>query len=65
MEAEFAEDEEAFFPLSLITRCISYDMKTYDESIALTGPVPPTGDYYVGCDLGKKQDHSAAAVVEK
>jgi len=41
MEAEFAEDEEAFFPLSLITRCISYDMKTYDESIALTGQCHP------------------------
>jgi len=65
MEAEFAEDEEAFFPLSLITRCVSYDIRTYDESIALTGPIPPTGDYYHGCDLGKKQDHSAVAVVEK
>jgi len=65
MEAEFAEDEEAFFPLSLITRCVSYEIRTYDESIALTGPIPPTGDYYNGCDLGKKQDHSAVAVVEK
>src|SRR5881409_1731255 len=65
MEAEFAEDEEAFFPLSLLTSCVSYDLKTYDESIALTGEIPPAGSYYVGCDLGKKQDHSAVAVVEK
>ena len=65
MEAEFAEDEEAFFPLSLLTPCVSYELKTYDESIAQTGAVPPTGNYYVGCDLGKKQDHSAIAVIEK
>src|SRR5438034_11596935 len=29
------------------------------------GEIPPAGSYYVGCDLGKKQDHSAVAVVEK
>src|SRR2546427_11002595 len=40
-------------------------MKTYDESIALTGTIPPMGNYFIGCDLGKKQDHSAVAVVEK
>src|SRR5437773_1734491 len=64
-EAEFAEDEEAFFPLSLLTSCVSYELKTYDESIALAGEIPPSGSYFVGCDLGKKQDHSAVAVVEK
>src|SRR5438093_6821167 len=65
MEAEFAEDEETFFPLSLLTSCVSYELKTYDESIALMGEIPPAGSYYVGCDLGKKQDHSAVAVAEK
>ena len=39
--------------------------EAYDESIALTGETPQAGSYYVGCDLGKKQDHSAVAVVEK
>ncbi len=65
MEAEFAEDEEAFFPLSLITKCISYELKTYDESIILSGELPPAGDYYIGCDLGKLQDHSVATVTDK
>ena len=65
MEAEFAEDEEAFFPLSLLTSCVSYDLKTYDESIALTGPTPPEGSYFIGCDPGKKQDHSVVALIEK
>ncbi len=65
MEAEFAEDEEAFFPLSLITKCISYELKTYDESIILTGEIPPAGNYYNGCDLGKKLDHSVVAVIDK
>lgn len=65
MEAEFAEDEEAFFPLSLLTTCVSFGLKTYDESIILNGQIPPDGSYYIGCDLGKKQDHSVVAVVEK
>jgi phage FluMu gp28-like protein len=65
MEAEFAEDADAFFPLSLLTKCVSYNLKTYDESIALTGLVPPPGDYYIGCDPGKIQDHSVVGVVEK
>lgn len=65
MEAEFAEDADAFFPLSLLAKCVSYGLTTYDESIALTGQVPPPGDYYIGCDLGKIQDHSVVAVVEK
>ena len=65
MEAEFAEDEEAFFPISKLEKCVSYELETYDESIALTGPLPGSGDYYVGCDLGKKHDHSVIAVVEK
>ncbi|HYY91578.1 MAG TPA: terminase family protein [Candidatus Dormibacteraeota bacterium] len=64
MEAEFAEDEEAFFPLSLLTSCISYDLKTYNETTMMTGTVPE-GIYYIGCDLGKKQDHSVVAVTEK
>jgi len=65
MEAEFAEDEEAFFPMSKLEKCISYDLETYDESIVMTGPIPGPGQFYVGCDLGKKQDHSVIAVVEK
>ena len=65
MEAEFAEDADAFFPLSLLAKCVSYNLQTYDESIALTGQVPPPGDYYIGCDLGKIQDHSVVAVIEK
>lgn len=65
IEAEFAEDEEAFFPLSLLTTCVSFGLKTYDESIILNGQIPPDGSYYIGCDLGKKQDHSIVAVVEK
>jgi phage FluMu gp28-like protein len=65
MEAEFAEDADAFFPLSLLSKCVSYSLTTYDESIALTGQIPPPGDYYIGCDPGKIQDHSVVAIVEK
>ncbi len=65
MEAEFAEDEDAFFGLSLIERCVAQDIKTIDESSLIDGSFLAKGVFYVGCDLGKKRTHSAIAVVRK
>jgi phage FluMu gp28-like protein len=65
MEAEFAEDEDAFFTLSLIERCVVQDIKTFDQSDLLNPSFTVKGVFYAGCDLGKKRDHSAIAVVEK
>ena len=65
MMANFSEDEDAWFPLSLITKCVAQDLIVFEDSAILTEKIVGTGDYYVGCDLGKKQDHSAVAVVEK
>ncbi len=65
MEAEFAEDEDAFFGLSLIERCVVQDIKNIEEQDVVDSAFSTKGVFYVGCDLGKKRDHSAIAVVEK
>jgi len=59
MEAEFAEDEESFFTLSLVTSCVdgeleyaSFDSKITDRLI------------YIGVDFGKHRDHSVVAAVD-
>ncbi len=59
MEAEFAEDENAFFPLSLVTGCvdgqleyITFDAKISDRLI------------YLGVDFGKHRDHSVVAAID-
>lgn len=65
MMAEFAEDQDAWFPLSLITRCVSNMHEVFDDSALLREGFILIGTFYVGCDLGKKQDFSAIAVVEK
>ena len=59
MEAEFAEDENAFFPLSLVTGCvdgqleyITFDAKISDRLI------------YFGVDFGKHRDHSVVAAID-
>src|SRR5438094_144252 len=59
MEAEFAEDENAFFPLSLVTgsvdgqlEYIMFDAKISDRLI------------YLGVDFGKHRDHSVVAAID-
>ena len=65
MLAEFAEDEDAWFGLSLITRCVDENLPTFDESEVLGESFSRNGVFYVGVHLGRKRDHSAVAVVEK
>src|SRR5713101_816829 len=59
MEAEFAEDEETFFPLALITQCIDgdFDYTPFESKI--------TDHFiYIGVDFGKHRDHSVVAAIE-
>jgi len=65
MEADFAEDEDAWFGLSLIERCVVQDIKTFEDPETIPSSFPTKGVFYAGCDLGKKRDHSAVALVEK
>jgi phage terminase large subunit-like protein len=58
LEAEWAEDESVWIPLSLITKCIDSELELWDfESLH-------RGKFYGGLDLGKHQDYSAFVVIE-
>lgn len=59
MEAEFAEDEDSFFPLSLVTSCIDGELEyvSFDSKI-------PDRLVYIGVDFGKHRDHSVVAAID-
>jgi phage FluMu gp28-like protein len=58
-EAQFVEDIDAWLPQSLIVKCIESSLEPYTfEDI-------PSGNFFVGVDFGKHQDHSVVAVVRK
>ena len=58
-EAQFVEDVDAWLPQSLIAQSIDSLLEPYSFDDA------PKGSFYVGVDLGKHQDYSVVAVVEK
>src|SRR5437899_11520389 len=59
MEAEFAENEDSFFPLSLITDSLEQSLGYTDFTEYITGR-----RLYAGVDFGKHHDHSAIGGVE-
>lgn len=59
MEAEFAEDEESFFPLKLITSVIDPQLLYWELPEKVQGKM-----LYVGVDFGKHHDHSVVAVFD-
>jgi phage FluMu gp28-like protein len=64
MEAEWAEDETAWLPQSLITKCIGTE-KTCGEDLQLYRmDRDHNGNYYAGLDFAKHQDYSAFALIE-
>jgi len=60
MEAEWAEDEAVWLPLSLITKCQDANLELWN----LEGPMHQ-GRFFGGLDFGKERDHSAFAVTER
>jgi hypothetical protein len=59
MESAFVDDETAFLPCNLIVRC-------QNEELELTAfEDNPTGNFYVGWDLGRERDHNAVAAVDR
>jgi len=38
MEAEFADDEDSWFSMALITRCVDQNLEYIREGTILTGP---------------------------
>src|SRR6266705_2092061 len=65
MEADFAEDEDAYLTLDLIESCVTEGPETFTKDDAISGRLARTGKFFVGADLGLKIDRSAVAVVEK
>ena len=58
MEAEWAEDESAWLPQTLITNCIDHQL-AYD-SFEETAK----GQFYAGLDLGKYKDYSVLSIIK-
>ncbi len=59
MEAEFAEDEDSFFPLALVTSCIDGELEYASFESKVAGRL-----IYIGVDFGKHRDHSVVAAVD-
>ncbi|MCW4006191.1 MAG: terminase family protein [Candidatus Bathyarchaeota archaeon] len=58
MQADWAENEDAWLSQSLITSCI-------DHTLEYTGfQAAARGNFYMGLDLGKHQDYSVLAAVQ-
>jgi hypothetical protein len=60
MEAEWAEDEAVWLPLSLITKCQDAGLELWN----IEGP-DRNGRFFGGLDFGKEQDYSALVITEK
>lgn len=58
MEAEWAEDENAWLTQALIINCINHTLEysNFEE--------PTKGEFYSGLDLGKHQDYTVLATVK-
>ena len=59
--AEFVEDEMAYFPQKLITKCIDSNLAPLTDDWTKMVKAP-AGRYFVGVDFGKKVDYSVIAV---
>ncbi len=59
MEAEFAEDENAFFPLSLVTSSVDGELNYLPFEAKLSDRL-----IYIGVDFGKHKDHSVIAAID-
>ena len=59
MEADFAEDEDSFFPLALVTDCINGELEYTRFESKITDRF-----IYIGVDFGKHRDHSVVAAIE-
>src|SRR3989441_3939072 len=65
MEADFADDEDAYLSLQLIERCVTEGPETFTKDDVISGRLARTGQFFVGTELAPKIDLSAVAVIEK
>src|SRR5713101_7395180 len=59
MEAEFAEDEDSFFPLALVTSCVDGELEYVPFDSKISNRL-----IYIGVDFGKHRDHSVVAAID-
>ena len=62
MEAQWAEDEQSFYPQKLITQCIDSELAPLTDDWTGNVKAQP-GRYFLGVDFGKKVDYSVIAIV--
>jgi hypothetical protein len=63
--AEFTEAASSYFPQELIRQCIENAQQLNLEPYATLEQQIPKAEYFAGLDLGKLQDHSALAIVQR
>jgi phage terminase large subunit-like protein len=64
-QAEFTEAATSYFQQELIRKCIEHAQKITLEPYATLEQPITKGEYYAGLDLGKLQDHSALAIIQR
>jgi phage terminase large subunit-like protein len=64
-QAEFTEAATSYFQQELIRRCIEHAQQLGLEPYTTIEQQIPKAEYYAGLDLGKLQDHSALAIIQK
>jgi hypothetical protein len=63
--AEFTEAAASYFPQELIRKCVEHAQRLSLEPYTTLEQQILKGEYFAGLDLGKLQDHSAFAVVQR
>jgi phage terminase large subunit-like protein len=63
--AEFTEAASSYFPQELIRQCIEHAQRLNLEPYTTLEQPIQKGEYYAGLDLGKLQDHSALAIIQR
>ncbi len=63
--AEFTEAASSYFPQELIRQCIEHAQQLNLEPYTTLEQQIPKAEYFAGLDLGKLQDHSALAIVQR
>ena len=64
-QAEFTEAATSYYPQELIRQCIEHAQRINLEPYTnLEQPIQKS-EYYAGLDLGKLQDHSAIAIIQR
>jgi phage terminase large subunit-like protein len=64
-QAEFTEAQTSYFQQELIRQCIEHAQKINLEPITDIEQPIPKAEYFAGLDLGKLQDYSAIAIIQK